>query len=87
MRENWEPDEGQKGPVAGYQFHQVEVALPENAEPGSSFLVNYLGQAHSLTVPPESEGVMTVTLQVPEALPASAGPPPTPPPPPPPPPT
>mmetsp|Transcript_18703 Transcript_18703/g.35090 ORF Transcript_18703/g.35090 Transcript_18703/m.35090 type:complete len:210 (+) Transcript_18703:45-674(+) len=80
VRENWEPDENQKGPVAGFQYHQVEVSLPETAEPGTSFLVNYLGQAHAVTVPPGAVGTISVTLQVPECMPAAApDPPPAPP--------
>lgn len=69
VRENWQPDEHQKAPMAGFQFHEVRVNIPEGAEAGSSFTVTYLGEEHRIIVPEGQTGDITVTLQVPEAIP------------------
>ncbi|CAJ1457443.1 unnamed protein product, partial [Effrenium voratum] len=67
VRENWEPDEDQKGPVPGYQFHQVDVPIPFGAVPGTVLQVNYLGLSHQVLVPEGAPAMTRVTLQVPEA--------------------
>eukprot|EP00913_Durusdinium_trenchii_P034765 g32520.t1 len=71
VRENWEPDEHQL-PTPGYQLHQVDVAIPEGAAPGTLLRVTYLGYAHEVPVPPTAEGAARVALQVPLPAPPPA---------------
>mmetsp|Transcript_102865 Transcript_102865/g.320519 ORF Transcript_102865/g.320519 Transcript_102865/m.320519 type:complete len:191 (+) Transcript_102865:48-620(+) len=68
VRDNWEPDPAVPEP-AGFQVHQVDVAVPEGVGPGMLLPIEYLGLIHQVAVPdgfgPGS--VIRVQLQVPTA--------------------
>jgi len=67
VRENWEPEPTAPPQPAGFQVHEVDVAIPEGVGPGAVLPIEYLGLVHQVQVP-EGFGpgsVMRVQLQVP----------------------
>mmetsp|Transcript_4167 Transcript_4167/g.8435 ORF Transcript_4167/g.8435 Transcript_4167/m.8435 type:complete len:192 (-) Transcript_4167:390-965(-) len=69
VRDNWEPEESAPPAPAGFQVHEVDVAIPEGVGAGMAMSIEYLGMVHQVAVP-EGLGpgmVMRVQLQVPTA--------------------